>query len=88
MEWEELGEQKLLRTGKGGLFGGDSTYSIPMWRTPVPGGWFIITMLPSNDSYDTNTTFYPDPEHAWDWKVDPEAEYLLRPAGAQEMIEG
>ena len=80
MEWEELGIQELHHTGKGGLFGGDTKMAILMWRTPVPGGWLILTQTSGGTSFDTTTTFYPDPDHIWDPKSKNEASYLLRAA--------
>ena len=31
----------------------------PVYRTPVPGGWIIVTGLGGG-------FFYPDPDHMWD----------------------
>jgi hypothetical protein len=34
------------------------------------------------NSPDPVVSFYPDPEHRWVGKADPQSEMLLRPAGA------
>ena len=52
---------------------------ILMYRAEVPGGWFIYleTAMTEYDSdsgsstkkSQTNSFFYPDPEHQWDGKT-------------------
>ena len=57
-------------------------YYARMWRTPVPGGWLIVT-LPESNVTQTATCFYPDPNHEWkpsDLPEHVETLRLLRPA--------
>lgn len=35
--------------------------NLQLWRTPVPGGWLLVT------SHADALTFIPDPQHRWDW---------------------
>lgn len=58
IEWEYLGRQGLP---PGALF----PKQVEMWRTPVPGGWLVLT-VETQQSDSLSTTFYPDPEHEWD----------------------
>jgi hypothetical protein len=38
-----------------------------VYRTPVPGGWFIVTGLGDHlGGNKSSVTFYPDPHHSWD----------------------
>ena len=54
--WEEI---KCEKQDKNFFSSGVS----PLWRTKVPGGWFIrILGVPEADA----AFFYPDPEHLWD----------------------
>ncbi len=80
MQWEYLGKQELATTQPPGIF---STGQALIWRTPVPGGWLIITQLGSGGCQ----SFYPDANHIWtgDTSKIMESDYLLRPA---EMGEG
>ena len=87
MEWEDLGYQNLVHAGKGGLFGGSAKMSIPMWRTPVPGGWLIMTLIQGTATHTTTTSFYPDPEHIWDPHSKYEASYLLRAVESETASE-
>ena len=68
LTWEYIGEQKLPHPGGGFL--GDAAYVALFWRTPVPGGWLVMSKYDSV-KYDaggttTSLTFYPDPDHTWD----------------------
>lgn len=78
MQWEFLGRQDLFD-------GSDRrgyTYAASMWRTAVPGGWLVMTLNSRSSDPQPILTFYPDGEHRWNGVTPPEAEYLLRPAGA------
>ena len=77
MEWEYLGRQELrdsLDPGKGHV------YVASMWRTPVPGGWLLMTVNQRTNDPQPTTSFYPDPAHAWQPHAPAEAATLLRPA--------
>ena len=79
MRWEYIGTQELSTPGKG------YTYVTEMWRTPVPGGWLLMALNARSNSPDPVTSFYPDKEHTWKPSEPPEAQYLLRAAGAGEI---
>lgn len=56
MNWERVFQKKLPYI--------NPTYetdSIMIWRSKVPGGWLILTVLCDSAS----TSFYPDPEYKW-----------------------
>lgn len=77
MQWEFLGKQELRDSatpGKG------YTYQAAMWRTPVPGGWLLMTVNSKSNDPQPLVSFYPDPAHVWPGNPPPEADYLLRPA--------
>jgi hypothetical protein len=77
MKWEFLGEQELsviYKPRKGWV------YSMAMWRTPVPGGWLLMTVNLRSSDPQPVTSFYPDVAHTWKGGNPPEADYLLRPA--------
>lgn len=59
MNWEYPGE-KALPPGK------FSPLTVETWRAQVPGGWIILTVMPTTDGPATGTTFYPDPQHEWE----------------------
>jgi hypothetical protein len=40
LQWEFLGKQEMQATEKPGK---GYVYAMSMWRTPVPGGWLLIT---------------------------------------------
>ena len=79
MKWEFLGTQELRESH---LSNKGHVYMVSLWRTPVPGGWLVMTI--NNRSSDPQPThsFYPDAEHLWPGNPPLEATYLLRPAGA------
>ena len=77
MNWEFL-ETQFLTEGDGRRA---HTYQAPLWRTPVPGGWFVMTVNARTSDPQPSITFYPDPEHVWVGNAPLEANYLLRPAG-------
>jgi len=77
MRWEFLGKQELQESvtpGKGYV------YTLSMWRTPVPGGWLIMTVNNKSNDPQPVLSFYPDADHIWKGNAPPEAGYLLRPA--------
>jgi hypothetical protein len=79
MKWEFLGKQELRDSdipGKG------YTYAPALWRTPVPGGWLLMTLNSKSNDPQPMLSFYPDADHLWTGKNPPEAGYLLRPASA------
>ncbi len=79
MRWEFLGKQELRDSdapGKG------YTYVLMLWRAPVPGGWLLMTLNSKSNDPQPMLSFYPDADHIWKGKEPPEAEYLLRPTGA------
>ena len=83
MKWEFLGTQSLLEAepGKKGY-----TYRCSMWRTPVPGGWLIMTLNAKSNTPEPMQSFYPDPDHVWTGKQPVEANYLLRAAGNDNAV--
>src|SRR5258708_4321519 len=83
MKWEFLDRQEL-REGRDPAKG--HVYVASMWRTPVPGGWLVMTINSRSNDPQPVTNFYPDPEHAWQPVAPAEAAYLLRPAEGNEMI--
>ena len=76
MKWEYLGEQEL-RYGVG-VASRDKGH---LFRTKVPGGWFIMFRIETAFSFVPVSFFYPDPDHTWDGSdLEYDAETLLRPA--------
>ncbi len=59
MNWEYLGKESLPP----GTF---MPKTVETWRAQVPGGWIILTVMPTTDGPATGTTFYPDPQHEWE----------------------
>ena len=82
MNWEYL-ETQMLTNGEGRRA---YTYQAPLWRTPVPGGWLLMTVNSRTSDPQPSIAFYPDPEHIWVGKAPAEASYLLRPAGNPNEI--
>jgi hypothetical protein len=79
MKWEYLGTQELA---EGETANKGYVYVCSMWRTPVPGGWLLLTLnRKSNDPHPIQS-FYPDADHLWTGRTPPEAGYLLRAAGS------
>ncbi len=79
MQWEFLGTQELQESSaarKGHV------YVLSMWRTPVPGGWLLMTLNSRSNDPQPVQSFYPDAQHLWTGKTPAEAGYLLRAAGA------
>ena len=82
MQWEFLGKQELklpLSPRK------SYTYATAMWRTPVPGGWLVMSLNMNGMAPQPATVFYPDPEHVWQPTTPLGAELLLRPAVAADI---
>ena len=77
MRWEFLGKQELH---EGHTPGKGYTYLASLWRTPVPGGWLLMTVNSKSSDPQPIVSFYPDPGHVWHGNAPPEADYLLRPA--------
>lgn len=77
MRWEFLGKQELPE-GKPGERG--YVYLVSMWRTPVPGGWLLMSLNSKSNGPQPVMSFYPDADHLWQGNTPPEADYLLRPA--------
>lgn len=89
MRWEFLGKQELrdsIQPGKGHV------YAPNLWRTPVPGGWLVMTVNSKSNDPQPVLTFYPDANHLWQVTDDPQAATLLRPArgamipGSSELL--
>ncbi len=80
MKWEYLGKQEMKTPP--GMFGYEYKANFHLWRSWIPGGWFICTANPTTGAH-AELVFYPDPEHFWTGKEEEEtdADYLLRPAG-------
>ncbi len=82
MQWEFLGVQELRESsvpGKGYV------YAPSMWRTPVPGGWLVMTLNSKSNDPQPMLSFYPDANHVWKGNAPPEASYLLRPASGGKL---
>ncbi len=77
MQWEFLGKQELQESNNSGK---GYTYVASMWRTPVPGGWLLMTLNSKSNDPQPLLSFYPDADHLWQGNAPPEANYLLRPA--------
>lgn len=80
MKWEYLGVQEL-REGSGGK---GYVYAVGMWRTPVPGGWLLMSVNTRSRDPQPNQSFYPDPDHLWTGQTPEEADYLLRASSHTE----
>ena len=83
MQWELVGKQELWESGTPGK---GHAYAPLVWRTPVPGGWLLMTVNSKSSDPQPTTSFYPDPDHVWSFRSDPQAEYLLRPAAGNPAI--
>lgn len=85
MQWEFLGSQELVESpdGKKGYI-----YKISLWRTPVPGGWLLMTVNARSNDPQPTVSFYPDGDHEWNGQQDAQAQYLLRAAGPTPAIAG
>ena len=57
-------------------------YTVGMWRTPVPGGWLLMSVNTRSSDPQPIQSFYPDPDPIWTGKTPVEAGCLLRAAGA------
>lgn len=79
LKWELLGKQELPDDRV-------HVYEILLWRTPVPGGWLLMTVNKRSNSPDPVLSFYPDPDHIWRGHTDPQADYLLRPAAGSYPV--
>lgn len=75
MQWEFLGKQELKEAMPGTK---GHLYLCSLWRTPVPGGWLVMTINSRSSDPQPMQNFYPDPEHLWTGKTPMEAAYLLR----------
>jgi hypothetical protein len=78
LQWEFLGKQEMQETEKPGK---GYVYAMSMWRTPVPGGWLLMTLNSRSNDPQPIVSFYPDEDHVWKGAAPPESSYLLRPAG-------
>ena len=80
MKWEYLGKQETKTDP--GTFGFRGGAQFELWRSRVPGGWFVCTANPMSGGVAA-LMFYSDPEHLWTGKEEEEtdADYLLRPSG-------
>lgn len=83
MQWQFLGKQEMFE-GHGGR---GHTYIASMWRSPVPGGWLLMTVNARSSDPQPFVSFYPDPEHVWSGQAPHGADHLLRPAGGSASIE-
>ena len=84
MKWEFLGVQEM----QAGYGGRGHVYAIGMWRTPVPGGWLVMSINTRSNDPQPVQSFYPDPEYLWTGKTPVEADYLLRAAGPTVALSG
>ena len=86
MQWEFLGKQEMLDSTAGKGY----AYAPLLWRTPVPGGWLLMTLNSKSSDPQPTVSFYPDAEHLWRGNAPPESGYLLRPAagasGSSEQL--
>ena len=82
MHWEFLGKQELQNSE---LRGQGHVYLASIWRTPVPGGWLLITVNNRTSDPQPTVSFYPDADHDWKLNEPAEANYLLRAAGAGDI---
>jgi hypothetical protein len=78
LKWEFLGKQEHSDREEGKR--GGHIYLSLLWRTPVPGGWLLMTLNARSSDPIPMVSFYPDPDHHWTTVSDPQADYLLRPA--------
>jgi hypothetical protein len=77
MNWEHIGKQELRSKSKM-VWSGGYMYLAEMWRTPVPGGWLIMSLNSRSNSPDPVISFYPDEDHIWQPNEPQEEAYLLR----------
>ncbi len=77
MIWEAI--HQTLETRSGRIFG--EPLRVSMWRTKVPGGWFVYASRAENGSL----LYYPDPEHQWSSSETPVTRELLRPLSTDEV---
>ncbi len=80
MKWEFLGIQQM----RAGFAGNGHVYAMEMWRTPVPGGWLLMSVNSRSRDPQPMQSFYPDPDHLWTGKTPEESNYLLRAAGPDD----
>lgn len=59
IDWEHLGKASLP---PGTVF----PKTVETWRAKVPGGWLVLTAMPTSDGVAQSTAFYPDTQHEWD----------------------
>ena len=83
MQWQFLGKQELPESDNRGR---GHTYLVSMWRTPVPGGWLLMSLNSRSSDPQPLVSFYPDPDHRWAGNTPPEADYLLRPASGVASV--
>jgi len=87
--WEFVGKQEMHEQRKPGK---GHTYLISMWRTPVPGGWMVMTINSRSSDPQPMVNFYPDADHVWIGNAPSESNFLLRPAsggaiaGSDELL--
>ena len=66
MNWEYLGKESLP---PGTIF----PKTVETWRAKVPGGWLVLTTMPTTNETTHSMAFYPDPTHEWDGGTSPNA---------------
>ena len=81
MKWEFLGVQELREGSNGKGY----VYTVGMWRTPVPGGWMLMSLNTKSNNPQPTQSFYSDPDHLWTGTNPAEAAYLLRAAGPDNV---
>jgi hypothetical protein len=84
LEWELVGKQQLWEQGTPGK---GYAYAPLLWRTPVPGGWLLMTVNSKSSDPQPMVSFYPDPDHVWRIATDPQAQQLLRPANSPGFVD-
>jgi hypothetical protein len=70
LDWEFIGRMPLPP---------GNMKNIDMWRTPVAGGWIIMTLRAVRDIESIATMFYPDPTHSWEVVVPSTTGHLAPP---------
>ncbi len=76
MKWEFLGVQHLTEL-KGDHRG--YTYNVNVWRSPVPGGWLLMSMNERSQDPQGMISFYPDERHVWNGLDETQFDDMLRP---------
>jgi len=84
MQWQFLGKQELHEDSGGGK---GHTYVALMWRSPVPGGWLLMTVNARSSDPQPLVSFYADADHVWTGAAPHGADHLLRPTTGNASIE-